>query len=221
MLDFILADANTPFSIAIALVLIIGLFEGLGAVLGVGLGNLLDSLIPEFDANTDFEVADAGSNTALSRLLGWLKVGKVPILMLLITFLVAFGCIGYVLNFITTGTFGLLLPKPLTVPAAFVAALPVVRVGASALQAVMPKDESSSVSLATLIGREALITIGESTSTSPAEGRVRDQHGNTHYVMILAEEGCGPFGPGMPLLLVRQKKNQFVAIAADSSTLEK
>src|SRR5690554_1412885 len=98
MLEFLLADANIPFAIAIALMLIMGFFEGVGAVLGLSFGNLLDSLIPDIDANSDFEIADTGSNNALSRLLGWLKVGKVPILMLLVVFLVAFGCIGYILN---------------------------------------------------------------------------------------------------------------------------
>jgi hypothetical protein len=214
MLDFVLASSNTPFTIAIALMLIIGVFEGAGVVLGIGLGNLLDSLVPEFNVSADVEVADVGSNNALSRLLGWLKVGKVPILMLLVILLTSFGCIGYFLNFMASSIFGLMLPVLLSLPAAFLAALPVTRMGASALEAIMPKDETSSVSLETLIGREAWITLGQSTSSVPAEARVRDQHGKTHYVMVTAEEGCGPFGPGIPLLMVRRQGNQFIVIEA-------
>ncbi len=214
MLDLLLADANIPFSIALALMLIIGLFEGVGAVLGVGLGNLLDSLVPEFDVNTDFEVADAGSNSALSRLLGWLRVGKVPILMLLVIFLTAFGCIGLALNFAMSGVLGVMLPVLLSIPLAFLIALPFTRWGATALEAIMPKSETSSISLETLIGREARVTIGQSSTAHAAEARVRDQHGQTHYVMVLAEEGHGPFGPGMPLLIVRREGNQFVVIKA-------
>ena len=214
MLDLLLADANIPFSIALALMLIIGLFEGVGAVLGVGLGNLLDSLVPEFDVNTDFEVADAGSNSALSRLLGWLRVGKVPILMLLVIFLTAFGCIGLALNFAMSGVLGVMLPVLLSIPLAFLIALPFIRWGATALEAIMPKSENSSISLETLIGREARVTIGQSSTAHAAEARVRDQHGQTHYVMVLAEEGHGPFGPGMPLLIVRREGNQFVVIKA-------
>ncbi|SDU21166.1 YqiJ family protein [Halopseudomonas salegens] len=220
MLDLLLANANLPFAIALTLMLIIGLFEGVGAVLGVGLGNMLDSFVPDVSINPDIEVADAGSNSALSRLLGWLKVGKVPILMLLVVFLTAFGCIGLAMNFAASSTFGLMLPALLSVPLAFMAALPVTRWGASALEAIMPKNETSSVSLEALIGREAFVTIGQSSSVQSAEARVRDQHGQTHYVMVLAEDGHGPFGPGMPLLIVRREGNQFVVIKQDSSVLD-
>lgn len=212
MLDLLLADANIPFSIALALMLIIGLFEGVGAVLGVGLGNLLDSLVPEFAVNTDFEVADAGSNSALSRLLGWLRVGKVPILMLLVIFLTAFGCVGLALNFAMNSMFGVMLSMVLSIPLAFLVALPFTRWGATGLEAIMPKNETSSISLETLIGREARVTVGQSSTEHAAEARVRDQHGQTHYVMVLAEEGHGPFGPGMPLLIVRREGNRFVVI---------
>lgn len=217
MLDFILADANTPFAIAIALMLIMGFFEGVGAVLGLSFGNLLDSLIPDVDANPDFEIADAGSNSALSRLLGWLKVGKVPILMLLVIFLFAFGCLGYTLNLMAISLLGFMLPAIIAAPVVFFAALPVTRVGASALEAIMPRDESSSISLDELIGREAFITLGRASSSHAAEARVKDQHGATHYIMVTAEEGYGPLLPGTPLLLVRRSQNQFVAITRTSS----
>ncbi|GGC84267.1 YqiJ family protein [Halopseudomonas salina] len=220
MLDLLLANANIPFAIALTLMVIIGVFEGVGAVVGVGLGNMLDSFIPDFSVNSDFEVADAGSNSALSRLLGWLKVGKVPILMLLVIFLTAFGCIGLAMNFALNSALGVMLPALVSVPLAFLIALPFTRWGASALEAVMPKNETSSVSLETLIGREAVVTIGQSSSGHSAEARVRDQHGQTHYVMVLAEEGHGPFGPGMPLLIVRREGNQFVVIKGDSSVLD-
>ncbi len=217
MLDFILADANTPFAIAIALMLIMGLFEGVGAVLGLSFGNLLDSLIPDIETSSDFEIAEAGSNNALSRLLGWLKVGKVPILMLLVIFLIAFGCLGYTLNLMAISLLGFMLPALIAAPLVFFAALPVTRVGASLLEAIMPKDESSSISLDELIGREAFITLGKASSSQAAEARVKDQHGATHYIMVLAEKGYGPMLPGTPLLLVRRLQNQFVAITRTSS----
>ncbi|HEY7884962.1 MAG TPA: YqiJ family protein [Cellvibrionaceae bacterium] len=220
MLEFLLADANIPFAIAIALMLIMGFFEGVGAVLGLSFGNLLDSLIPDIDTNPDFEIADTGSNNALSRLLGWLKVGKVPILMLLVVFLFAFGCIGYTLNLMALSLLGFLLPAFIAAPVAFFAALPGTRLGASALHAIMPKDESSSISLEELIGREAIITLGQASCTQAAEARVRDQHGANHYIMVVAEEGHEILTAGIPLLLVRRTDNQFVAIKNPSHSLK-
>ncbi|MFM1897754.1 MAG: hypothetical protein RLZZ385_2828 [Pseudomonadota bacterium] len=212
MLEFLLAGPNVPYTTAYALLVIIGLFEGIGALIGFGLGSFLDSLLPEVDLDPDIEIADTGSNNALSRLLGWLKVGKVPILVLLVVFLFVFGSIGFALNFMSLGTLGFLFPVVVTLPGAFLLSLPVLRGCAVALAAVIPKDESSSVSLDSLIGRQAVITLGESTSDSPAEARVRDQHGGTHYIMVLAEEGRGPFIQGTPVLLVRRNESHFVAI---------
>lgn len=214
MLDFILADANLPFAVAIALMLIIGLFEGLGTLMGVGFGNMLDSLIPDYDVNPEFDVAEAGSNNALSRLLGWLRVGKIPLLMILIALLIAFGCCGLALNLLSASLLGWMLPLWLSVPAALIASLPVTRGVARILEAILPKDESTSVSLESLIGRQAFITLGEASSERSAEARVTDQHGTTHYILLQAEQGHGPFTPGKPLLLVRRSENTFVAIAA-------
>lgn len=220
MFDFILAGANVPFAAALALVLIIAVFEGVGAVLGVGLGNALDALVPEFDINANVEVAEVGSNSALSRLLGWLRVGRVPILMLLIVLLFSFGSIGYAINMVSVDVFGMLLPKVFSVPLAICGALPVTRWGGAALEAILPKDETSSVSLDSLVGRLAFITLGQATHLTAAEAKVRDQHGKTHYIMARAEEGHGPFKPGIPLLLVRRVDNQFIVIEAEHSSLD-
>lgn len=217
MLGFLFADANTPFAIALALMLIIGFFEGVGAVLGLSFGHVLDSLVPDVAANPEFEIADAGSNSSLSRLLGWLKVGKVPILMLLILFLFAFGSLGYTLNLLAISSLGFILPAIIAVPLVFFAALPVTRLCASMLEAIMPKDQSSGVSLDELIGREAFITLGKASSTQAAEARVKDQHGATHYILVIAEEGHAPLMPGTPLLLVRRLQNRFVAITRNPS----
>jgi hypothetical protein len=219
VLDFLLAGPNIPYATALVLFLIIGLFEGLGALLGIGLGSFLDSLIPEFEFDKDIELADTGSSNALSRVLGWLKVGKVPVLVLIIAFLIVFGCLGYGLNLVSFQLLAVIPPAFMTVPIVFLLSLPVLRVCAVGLAAIMPKDETSSVSLDTLIGRKAFITVGVSDSQTIAEARVKDQHGNTHYVMVVAEEGHGPFGMGEPLLLVRRQENRFVVIAAESANL--
>ena len=217
MVDFVLASANIPFSIALVLMLIIGLFEGVGSLLGLGIGNVLDSIVPELNVTPDLEITETGSVNSLSRLLGWLRIGKVPILILLVVFLTAIGLVGYGLNLFSSRVFGFMLPILLSFPLAFLAALPVTRVGAMALEAIIPRDESSSVSLETLVGREAVILLGKASASSPAEAKVQDQHGKTHYIMVLAEEGGEDLISGLPLLLVRRQGSQFIAIKADGT----
>lgn len=218
MLSFLLADANLPFSIAIALMLIIGLFEGVGALVGTGFGNMLDALIPDYDVNPEFDVADAGSNNALSRLLGWLRVGKVPLLMILIALLIAFGSCGLAINLMSGSIIGFMLPLWISLPAALACAIPVTRVVVRIIEFILPKDETSSISLDHLIGRQAYITLGEAREEKPAEARVTDQHGTNHYILLKPEQGHGPFQPGHPLLLVRRSENTFIAIEATQDT---
>jgi len=217
MFEFLLASENVPFATAIALMLIIGAFEGVGVILGMGLSDLLDSFIPDFELDKDVEVGELGSQNALSRLLGWLKVGKVPILMLLVVFLFAFGAVGYVLNFMANGLFGLLLPTLVTAPIAIIVALPFTRAGGALLEAIMPRDESSAVSLDTLIGRTATITIGTASDAMAAEAKVFDAYGAAHYVRVRPEAGHGPFTSQDTLLLVRKEGIEFVVIAADAT----
>ncbi|MEZ5581570.1 MAG: DUF1449 family protein [Candidatus Competibacteraceae bacterium] len=94
MLEFITADGNLPFSVALALMLLIALLEGVGTVLGFGFSHLLDQLTPGIDLSPETPDLD-GDSGVVSRLLGWLHVGKVPMLALLVVFLTAFGLLGF------------------------------------------------------------------------------------------------------------------------------
>lgn len=216
MFEFLLANQNLPFAISIALMLIIGAFEGVGMLLGFGIGDLLDSLVPDFEVDSDFEPGELGSESALSRLLGWLKFGKVPVLMLLVVFLFSFGAAGYTENFVASGMLGFMLPSLVTVPAAVAIALPLTRAGAGLLEAVMPKDESSAVTLESLIGRTAVITLGTASPEMSAEAKVQDAFGTVHYVRVRPEAGHGPFTANDTLLLVRKEGIEFIVIAAEA-----
>ena len=95
MLDFLLANENLPFTVALAVMFGIAVLEGVMALMGFALSGVLDSLLPDMDFDIEADVyADLETPSPFSRLLGWLRVGKVPMLMLLIIFLTGFGLIG-------------------------------------------------------------------------------------------------------------------------------
>ena len=91
MYALITAGENQLFSIALMIMFLIAVLEGVAMLLGIGLFAFLDSLLPDIDIGTDIDGAidlDAtGPPSSLSRILGWLHVGRVPILILLVTFL--------------------------------------------------------------------------------------------------------------------------------------
>ncbi|MCB1844106.1 MAG: YqiJ family protein [Halioglobus sp.] len=235
MLEFVLAVENRPFSVAIGLMLLIGLMEGIGSVIGAGIFSVLDSVIPDFavdadvdtsagdavaiDSISDVNVADSGSPNALSRFLGWLRVGKVPILMLLVILLTSFGLLGYLLQSISQSVLGAFLPAFIASLIALVGCLPVVRVSAVALERVMPDTETSAVSAETFVGKVATVTIGTATSSRSAEAKLTDKHGQTHYVRVQPEEGHEALEAGANVLLVRKEGNIFIAIRNTDQTM--
>lgn len=226
-MEFIFAAQNTPFAVALVLMFLIALLEGVTTFLGAGVSGLLDSLLPEmdFDLDVDLDVdADINSpelhaGSALTKLLGWLRFGQVPALVIFVIFLTAFGLIGYILQAFSSELLGRLLPALPASGIAIIGAIPFVRIGAGILAKIMPKDETDAVSEQTFIGLIAVITLGTARPGKPAQGKLKDRHGQTHYIMIEPDEAQEEFSQGTEVLLVQQQGASFRAIRNTSSAL--
>ena len=195
MIETLVAPENLPFAVALSVMLLIGLVEAVG--LGASAAHV------DFGAD-----ADGGD------LLGWLGVGRVPLLMLLVVFLAAFGLIGLALQ----QAVGPLSPWLASAIAA-VAALPVTGIGARGLARIMPQDETTAVSLDTLVGKRGTVTVGTARRGSPAQARVKDIHGQPHYVMVEPHDEAHPIGEGETVLLIRRDGHIFTGLgSADGIT---
>jgi membrane protein implicated in regulation of membrane protease activity len=202
MLAFILAPENLPFSVALLVMLLIGLVEALG--LGLSAAHL------DLHVDADAEGPD---------LLAWLGVGRVPILMLLVVSLAIFGMAGLVVQQLAAKLVGHPLSPALASAVAVLASLPLTGIGARALARIMPQDETTAVSLDTLVGRRGTVTIGTARRGSPAQVRVRDIHGQPHYVMVEPHDEAHPFSEGDTILLARREGNIFIGLGeADGIT---
>lgn len=221
MLEFLTADGNQPFTVALAVMLIIAVFEGVTTLMGAGISELLDALLPDIDIDVDIDVDVDGSatNGSFTRVLGWLRIGQVPALILLIILLTSFGLIGLGIQSFSHGAVGLLLPGWVaSIPALFMS-LPVVRVLGGGLAKIMPKDETDAVSEASFVGRVAVITLGSARHGSPAEARLKDEHGQVHYVMVEPDSVNEEFEQGSSVLLVKQESAAFKAIRNTNDAL--
>jgi len=198
MWGFLSADGNTIFLAALLLMLLIGAVEAAG--LGAGLGH--DGL----DGND-------------ASLLGWLNIGRLPLLMVIVVFLFAFGVTGLVLQQLIAGVFRHPAPAWLAGPLAAAIALPFTRVLGRLLARVLPGDETTAVSRETLVGRVAVIVTGAARFGSPAQARVRDAHGQTHYVMVEPDEDGQVFEQGTSVIIVRNAGARFLAIRNESEAL--
>lgn len=199
MLEFFLLPGNLPFSVALLLMLMIGAAEL------VGLGASSVHLDVHADVHAD---AHAGG----PDLLAWLGIGKVPLLIVLTVLLACFALLGIGLQQLATAFLGGPLSPWLAAPLAFVAALPLTGVGARGLARILPADETTAVGLGALVGRRAEIVIGEARRGFPARARVRDVHGQTHYVMVEPTDDDVVLHAGVTALLVRREGELFFGL---------
>jgi len=203
MFDFILAPANAPFSVALALMLMIGAVEALG--LGFGAVHL----DMHADVHADLHV---DGHLGLDPL-GWLGLGKVPLLVLLVILLALFGLIGVVVQQLATAFTGAPLSPWIASALAVVGTLPLAGLCASGVARIMPHDETTAVSLDSLVGRRATVTVGTARVGSPARARVTDIHQQAHYIMVEPSERASAVETGGTLLLVRREGGIFIGLA--------
>ena len=191
----LLAAETWPFTVAAFLMLCIAIVEGMAMVIGANLSEWLQHALPDpWD----------GVEGAFDKLLGWLHVGRVPILVLLVLFLMGFALTGFALNLVVHRFLGTWVPPLLSVPLAFFATLPMVRILGAGLARVVPQDETYAVSFDSLIGRIATIVGGTARLGYPAQARVTNEHGQNIYVMVEPETDGITFGNGERILLKKQ-----------------
>lgn len=183
-----LLHASTPFVVAIALLILVGSAELLALMLGTSAWSWLDHAVHG-------DVPDG--------FLGWLHVGRAPLLALLAIFLTAFAVAGLVLNMITLAVAGAGTPSVVSVPLAIVAALPAVRLLGGRVAKLVPRDETYAVSHEALVGRIATM-LGHGGAGRPAQAKVADGQGHTLYVMVEPDETIASLAMGDQVLLVRQ-----------------
>lgn len=219
-MSFILEPHNLPFTISLLIMLGIALLEGIMTILGFGLSSLLGNLLPDVNLNTDVDPGEVGSESSLGKLFGWLNVGRVPIMILLVIFLTVFALTGYTLQAVSREILGQMLPALLATLPALVLSLPIVRELGRSFGKIMPTDETEVISENTFIGRIATISLGTAQKGRPARAKFKDNYGTTHLIMVEPEEENEKFSEGNAVLLVERIGGKFLAVRNTNPLLE-
>jgi hypothetical protein len=239
MIEFLLTEANRPFAISIAVMLILGFLELMLALGGFGMMGALDNLVPEdwdidagvdmdMDADLDMDMdadidasvdSGGGAGEFLQMVLGFFGVGRVPLLVVIVAFLTSFGLMGYVVQSVVHGVSGVYLPALLASIPAFFGGSFVTRYLAIGLGRLVPDIETEAVDSKTFVGRTAVLTMGEASPGKPAQGKLRDHNGQAHYLLIEPDQEDTVFREGDQVLLVSQQGSVFKAIEVTSDAL--
>ena len=194
----LLAPELWPFALAIGLMLVLAVLEALALVVGLSMSHWLDGAIDH----------PGEPDTPTSAVLGWLHIGKVPLLVIIIIFLTTFGVIGSLAQLVARALSGHFMPVVLAAAIAAVVAAFAVRILGEAIGRMIPKDESTAVADAALVGRVGTIVIGVAKAGRPAQARIHDEHGTAHYIMVEPEGSDDAFAAGTSVLLVRHLKGR-------------
>jgi hypothetical protein len=203
----LLEPHNLPFLLAFAALAVIAVLQVSGvadAIEGAG----------DFDAPDGLEAGGVGE--ALTSLLG---LGRVPVMVWLACLLFTFGTAGVIGQAVIAGTLGAPLSAGWAALAAGAAALPLNGLTVRPLAAIMPKDETTAVSLDELVRRDAEIQIGTARAGSPARAKVIDVHGQAHFVMVEPHDASTELQAGDTVLLVRREGQTFYGVHYESPLL--
>ncbi len=203
-----------PFTVAIGLMVAIAMMEGAGAIIGWSASAMLSSL---FDADVpDADIAGETPGGVLSRTLGWLRIGRVPVLIGLIIALTAFGLTGLIAQTFLHAATGILLSPWIAAPIIAVITLPIVRAINSGLGNLMPSDETQVVSRKSFMGRTGTVTLGPAIRGRAGQCRIYDQFGQAHYVMIQPDIDQQSFDTGDRVLLIREAGSHWRVIRSEN-----
>lgn len=205
----VFAAETAPFAVAIGLTLAIAVIELAGLVFGAQPSAMVDSALPDFDADIpDLELGP------LSQTLSWLSFGKLPALVVLILATASFGLTGFAVQEVLRQTLGFALdPWLASIPALIGAAFATRHVGL-AIARIMPREETEAVSTKAFVGRVATVFRGVAGPGTPAEAKLTDIHGKTHYLLIEPDEGEPVMPEGSEVVIIRQQGRSIVPSAS-------
>lgn len=211
--------AMAPFTIALIVMAVIAAIEVMGMVFGVGASDAIDSLIPDIEIDADIDGPDASGLNAVGGILNWLCIGRVPILILFSAMLAGFGLAGLTAQTIMHGATGVYLPGWIAIIGALLAALPFTRWVGLGVAKVVPKEETDAVSSDSFVGKVAKIIRGTAKINQPAEAKLRDSFGATHYVLVTPEDVDVSLTEGTEVLLLERNGAVFTVIENTNSAL--
>ena len=237
ILTFLLDSGMAPFTFALALVAGLLVIEMIMMLLGASLmgdGGEADfdaELDADFDAELDADFSAEGDfdadaleadnpapATSSGGIASWLGFGEVPFILWAAGMLTAFGITGYSIQLVTMNILGATLPAA---GAAALALLPSLRIGrwvARSLGKAIPKTESTAISRRSLGGRRGVIAQGTASRGRPAQARVRDGHGNLHYVRVEPVDDDATLPQGTEVLIRDGRGPVLLAFSIDDNS---
>ncbi len=186
----------------------------------LGLGDLFDGSGADAGVDPDALAEIGGGAGWLDGAFSLLGLGRVPFLIWLMLLLLVFAAIGVAGQALAAALAGAPLSPLAAAALAGLAALALNAALTRPLARLLPQDETSAVTLDTLVRRDAQIQIGTARAGSPARSKVLDVFGHPHFVMVEPHDPDAVMQEGDTVLLVRREGETFYAVHYENPALK-
>ncbi|MBY6114147.1 YqiJ family protein [Mameliella alba] len=180
---------------------------------GIDIGDL-ELAEPDLDApDLDGDMPD-GAPTGVGSVAAWLGFGKMPALIWLAAILMSFGLSGLVLQVTASNILGGPLPSWMVAAPAGAVAIWFARFFGALFAHLLPKVETEALSERHLGRRTGVVTQGTAARGRPAEVRVTDRYGNTHYLRAEPLRDDAQIPQGTEVMVLRHRYEQGYLLVA-------
>jgi hypothetical protein len=83
---------------------------------------------------------------------------------------------------------------------------------ANGISMIMPKTETSATQIRLLGGYRGVISQGTAIRGKPAEAKIKDRHGNIHYLRVEPFADEAVYSQGSEVMIVRKLGDKFIDI---------
>jgi hypothetical protein len=205
MIDFLSMPNNGLFLASLGVTILLCVVEGLALVFA-------GTTTPSF-MDLDGEGDSSGGPLA------YLNAGHLPLTLFVASAAAVFGVTGLAVQQIATAITGNNLPLIGAIPVAAIAAIPGTHLISKTLGALLPKTETTAISGDDLVGREGDVTLGEGRRGSPVQVKLRDEHGQAHYVMVEPVRDDETLSAGQGVLITSREGAIYHAIKSPTQIL--
>ncbi len=157
----------------------------------------------------DFDADDGATSGPLNHL----NAGQLPLTLFVASGAAMFGIAGLGIQQGASVIAGTTLPYFAAIPIAIVAAIPSTHLVSRGLGSLLPKTETSAISGDDLVGRYGDVMAGAGKRGLPVQVRLRDEHGQSHYVQVEPVRDDEVLAQGQKVQLTRREGSLYYAIA--------
>lgn len=205
----VISSPFQPFLIAACVMAGLILIEVLSLLIGASISGILEGMAG-IKALEDVDIFGVG--------LGWLNIGKVPFLALLILVLALFSAFGVAIQSLAASV-AHTLPAWAASIASLALTLPATRWLSIGIGKIIPRDETYAAQKEDFIGRTGVVSLGPVQADSVARIKIQDQWGNWHFPRAKPATAGDVIPQGTAVLVVDHSRNELLVIRAEGELL--